>query len=209
MQNIEVDFKNNTVRIKKKGLKIDLSAIAEGYMVDKAVYRLKEAGINSALINTGGDIYCLGKPEVSKKESINPVRSRLRGTRPKQLASNGVNNFWKVGIKDPDELTGIIENQILFDEAIATSGNYEQFFEYQGEKYSHLIDPKTGYPAKNGILSVSVVTKNCTTADSLASTFFVMGMEGIKEFLSGISSTMRVFVVFLDEKGKKNIRVFQ
>ncbi|MFH1504755.1 MAG: FAD:protein FMN transferase [Candidatus Omnitrophota bacterium] len=209
MESIELNLEENTVLIKNKGLKIDLSAIAKGYMVDKAVQKLKQAGIDSALINAGGDIYCLGKPESFKKESINPVRSKPPWAGAAKRASNGVNSFWRVGIKDPGELAGIIENQVLLNEAIATSGDYEQFFEFNGEKYSHLINPKTGYPVKNNILSVSVVTQNCTTADSLASAFFVMGLEGIKEFLSKTPSTMRIFVVFLDENNKKSIRVFQ
>lgn len=182
MRNIEINSAEGTILIKKEGLKVDLSAIAKGYMVDKAVQKLEKQGMNSALINAGGDIYCLG----------------LREGGP-----------WKIGIKDPGELLSIMESQVLVNEAVATSGNYERFFEFKGEKHSHLINPKTGYPVKNNILSVSVITKNCTTADSLASAFFVMGIEGIEEFLSKNPSTMRIFVVVLDEEGKKSVRVFQ
>jgi len=193
MQNIEVNPRDNTVIIKRQGLKIDLNAVAKGYMVDKAVARLKKEGIDSALINAGGDIYCLGGPP-------------LRGG---SLWKNNVNSYWKVGIKDPQELSGVIQNQAMLDEAIATSGNYEQFFEFKGEKHSHLIDPRTGYPANNNVLSVSVITKNCTSADGLASGFFIMGVKGIQDFLSKTPSTMRIFMVSLDEKGEKAIQIFQ
>jgi thiamine biosynthesis lipoprotein len=180
MQYLEINEKERTITIKKKGLKIDLGALAKGYMVDKAVLKLKEKGIDSALINAGGDIYCLGK-------------NRER--------------FWKVGIKDPKK-NGIIKVETLFNEAIATSGNYEQFFEFNKKKYSHLIDPRTGYPVKNNILSVSVITKNCVSADALSTAFFIMGLEGIKKFFSQHPSTMRIFVI-TEEKGKENIYIFK
>lgn len=190
MQNIEIDEGEQSVIIKKEGLKIDFGGIATGYIVDKAVLRLKEKGIRSALINMGGDIYCLG----------------TNGQRP-----------WRVGIKDPEELSGIIEQETLLDEAITTSGNYEQFFELStkagasgqgGKRYSHIIDPRTGYPVENNIVSVSVISKNCTTADSLATAFFVMGLDGINNFLAHTPSTMRIFVITGSGK-EKNIHMFR
>ncbi|MBU0694126.1 MAG: FAD:protein FMN transferase [Candidatus Omnitrophica bacterium] len=174
MHNLEINYHKNTVLIKKQGLKIDLGGIAKGYMVDKAVLKLKEKGIDSALINAGGDIYCLGK--------------------------NG-DNPWSVGVKDPKGAKEIIETERLVDEAIATSGNYEQFFQLQGKRYSHIIDPRSGYPVQNNISSVSVISEYCSTTDGLATAFFVMGLEGIKEFLARTPSTMRIFVVTQDEKG--------
>ncbi len=181
INNLEINIDKQTVLIKKQGLKIDIGGIAKGYIVDKAVRKLKQNGIDSAIINAGGDIYCLGKNK---------------------------DKPWRVGIKDPKELIEVIESQDLVSEAIATSGNYEQFFEYKGERYSHLINPKTGYPIKNNILSVSVISKNCTTADSLATAFFVMGVEKIKEFFSKNPSTMKVFVV-TEDNGKKHVHVFK
>jgi thiamine biosynthesis lipoprotein len=180
MQNIEINDKENIVIIKKEGLKIDLSAIAEGYIIDKAVMKLKANKIKSAIINAGGDIYCLGTNR---------------------------NKPWVIGVKDPVEMQGLIENEMLISEAIATSGNYEQFFELQAtgrakKRYSHIIDPHTGYPVENNVLSVSVITKNCTTADSLSTAFFIMGLEGVKSFLAKNPSTMRIFVVTADGKGK-------
>ncbi|MBP7088108.1 MAG: FAD:protein FMN transferase [Candidatus Omnitrophica bacterium] len=181
MQYIEVNAQKNTVTIKKEGLKIDLSAIAKGYMVDKSAQKLIQAGIDSAIINAGGDLYCLGRHR---------------------------DKTWKSGIKDPSGLKEIIETVDLADEAIATSGSYEQFFNFKGRRYSHLIDPRQGYPVENDILSVSVVSKNCTTADSLATAFFIMGLEGVKSFLSNNPSTLKIFVVTLQD-GKENIHIFK
>lgn len=181
MENIVINEIDKTVIIKKKGLKIDLGGIAKGYAVDKACQKLKEKGIVNALINAGGDIYALGTNQ---------------------------GNPWKIGIQDPGLLGGIIETQILIDEGMATSGDYEQFFEFGGKRYSHLIDPRTGYPVENKIVSVSVITKNCTTADSLATAFSVMGVEETKRFLDKNPSTMRIFIVTKDEKGE-HIDFFQ
>ena len=180
MRFIKINRKEKTVTITKKGLFLDFSAIAKGYMVDKAAMRLKKAGIESALINAGGDIYCLGK-------------------------DNG--KHWKIGIKEPSVKGGIIDTVLLSGEAIATSGDYEQFVDYKGRRYSHIINPKTGYPANNGIVSVTVITKNCTSADGLATAFFAMGLENIKSLLNRIPYTMRIFVV-VKRGEKEKIYVF-
>lgn len=181
MDGIEVDFKKGIVIINRKGLTIDLSGIAKGYMVDKAISRLKEKGINSALINAGGDIYCLGM---------------------------NAKNPWEIGVQDPEMLSEILGVQVLMDEAIATSGGYEQFFTFKGKEYSHLIDPRKGYPIDNDLISVSVISKNCTTADGLATTFSILGLRGIEKFLSKNPSTMRVFLV-RSVDGDKHIHIFK
>ena len=180
MEYIRVNRKDKTIIITKKGLLLDFSAIAKGYMVDKAAMRLKKAGIESALINAGGDIYCLGK------DNQKP---------------------WRVGIREPSLKGGIIDTVLLFNEAIATSGDYEQFVEYKGRRYSHIINPKTGYPANNGIVSVTVITKNCTSADGLATAFFAMGLDNIKYFLSKAPYTIKIFVV-VKTGGKEKVYVF-
>lgn len=181
MEAIEINPQERTVTIKEQGVIIDLSGIAKGYMVDKAVARLKQEGINSALINAGGDIYCLG----------------INGEVP-----------WKVGIQDPELPSGIFETELLIDEAIATSGIYRQFFNFEGKEYSHLIDPRSGYPVDNQLIGVSVITKNCTTADGLATAFSILGLEGVNKFLSVHPSTMRV-VLITREGGKKRVYIFK
>ena len=138
---------NNVVEFKTPGTKIDLGAIAKGYAVDCAVEKLKEAGIRSCLINAGGQIYCLG------------------------------DNFgtpWKVAIKNPRGKT-VIGYLNLKDKAVATSGDYEQYFFKNNKRYSHILNPKTGYPADSGIVSVTVVAQDGLTSDALATAIFVLG----------------------------------
>lgn len=179
MEQIKVDRENNKLLLQKKDLLLDFGGIAKGYIVDKAVLKLKKAGIKSALVNAGGDIYCLG----------------TKFGKP-----------WRVGVQDPSG--GILDTVLLQDEAIATSGNYEQFFDFKGKKYSHIVNPKTGYPVRNNILSVSVVAGNATTADAFATTFFILGPEGIKKFLGNYPSTMKIFVL-TKEKGKRHYYIFK
>ncbi len=179
MEKIEIDPSEQTVFIKQEGLKIDLSAIAQGYMVDRAVGALKRNGIDSALINLGGEIYALGR------------------NRDKP---------WRVGIKNPRQRDKIIEKEILMDEAIATSGTYEQFFAKNNRRFSHLIDPRSGYPVDNTLLSVSVISRSCATADGFATAFLVMGQEKINDFFKRHSSGMRVFVVLERARGLGMLR---
>ena len=181
MQYIVIDKNASTVTITKEGLKIDLGGIAEGYMVDKAAAKLKAAGIKDALIDAGGDILCMG----------------TNHGRP-----------WDVGIKNPGAVGAILSQELLVDEAITTAGGSEQFFEANGKKYSHIIDPKTGFPVDNSVVSVTVIAKNCVTADGFDTPFVVMGEAGIKAFLAKNLSTMRVFLL-MDENGKQRVSIFR
>jgi len=138
---------DNVVEFKTPGMKIDLGAIAKGYATDCAVNKLKAAGIKRCLINAGGQIYCLG------------------------------DNFgipWKVAIKNPRGKT-VIGYLKLKDKAVATSGDYEQYFFKNNKRYGHILNPKTGYPADSGILSVTVVAQDGLTSDALATAIFVLG----------------------------------
>jgi thiamine biosynthesis lipoprotein len=180
MQYVVIDKNASTVTITKEGLKIDLGGIADGYMVDKAVAKLKAAGINDALVDAGGDIYCMG----------------TNHGRP-----------WDVGIKNPGVVDAIISQEPLQDAAITTAGGSEQFFELNGKKYSHIINPKTGFPVENNVISVTVIAKNCSTADGFDTPFVIIGEAGIKGFLAKYPSTMRIFLL-MNEKGKQRMSIF-
>lgn len=150
---IIIDEKNNMVKFTVRGLKLDLGAIAKGYAVDCAVKKIKQAGINSCLINAGGDIYCLGD----------------KFGRP-----------WRVAVRNPlgNKCSGYLQ---LKDKAVATSGNYEQYFISKGRLYSHIFNPQTGYPVDSDVVSVTVIAPDCLTADALATSIFVLGKEkGLK-----------------------------
>jgi len=177
MDLVEINEDKNTVFIKKKGLILDLGGIAKGYMIDRAVQALKKNNIDSALINAGGDMFCLGR----------------RNHKP-----------WNIGIRNPKTLSGILNTLHIADEAIATSGDYEQFFEYDGKAYSHIINPVTGLPVQSSVRSVTVIAHNATTADGLSTAFFVMGKEKIQEFLKDNRSNLKVILVE-EKEGKLSI----
>jgi thiamine biosynthesis lipoprotein len=144
---------DNVVEFKVLGMKIDLGAIAKGYAVDCAVKKLKEHRIKSCLINAGGQIYCLGD------KFGRPWNIAVRGPRNK--------GFW-------DYLK-------LKDKAVATSGDYEQYFINNGKRYAHIFNPKTGYPSHSGIVSVTVIAPDGLTADALSTSIFILGKDkGLK-----------------------------
>lgn len=160
----KVETNGNIIGFKIKGMKIDLSGIAKGYAVDCAVKKLRSAGINSALLNAGGDIYCLG----------------ARSSYP-----------WRVAIKEPASL-GFADYLELEDKAVATSGSYEQYFSVAGHRYCHIINPKTGLPIDSKIASVSVISDDCLTADALATSVFILGERKGKEIAEKFNSEVRI-----------------
>jgi FAD:protein FMN transferase len=157
---------------------IDFNAIAQGYTVDVISAFLEEKDISDYIVEVGGEVYAKGKKE------------------------NG--ELWNVGIDKPDENN--FDHQLkatvhLENKALATSGNYRKFYVENGIKYSHTIDPATGYPVKHSLLSVSVVTDNCTDADAYATSFMVMGLEKSKTFLS-VHKNLEAYFIYSDEDGK-------
>ena len=146
---IIVDENNFKVRFSSPGMSIDLGAIGKGFALDCALRELKKHNINSCLINAGGQIYCLGK----------------RFGRP-----------WRIALKDAREGEHM-KIRLLENQGVSTSGDYEQYFLHNGKRYSHIFDPKTGYPVDNGVVSVTVIAENNLVADALSTTIFVMGKE--------------------------------
>ncbi len=141
---------NNVVEFMLSGMKIDLGAIAKGYALDCAVKKLRAAGINSCLINAGGQVYALGD----------------KFGRP-----------WRIAVKDPRS-SGINGSLELKDKSAATSGDYEQFFLKGNKRYGHILNPKTGYPADSRVISVTVIAPDGLTADALSTAIFVLGKAG-------------------------------
>ena len=165
---------NGKVRFAKKGMGIDLGGIAKGYAVDAAVRVLKEKNIGSAMVNAGGDIYVLGR----------------KGGKP-----------WRIGIRHPrkeGDILGVVEVE---DRAIVTSGDYERFFFSGGKRYHHIFDPKTGYPA-NGCQSVTIVAKETTFADALATGVFVLGPRQGMDLLEKLEEVEGVIV---DKEGEVSV----
>jgi len=144
------DNSKNMVKFSVSGMKIDLGGIAKGYAVDKAVKKLLAENINSCLINAGGQVFCLGD----------------KFGRP-----------WRVMIKNPRSQSQGGYLMEVKNMAVATSGDYEQFFLKDNKRYCHIINPKTGYPIQNNIVSVTVIAHDGLTADALATSIFVLGKE--------------------------------
>jgi len=150
-----VNFKNigmdqeGKVFLKKKDMAIDLGGIAKGYAVDRAFELLKSLGYKNLIVNAGGDL-------------------RVGGFKNNQL--------WSIGIQNPRESQKILARISVSDTAIATSGDYEKYFIYQGKRYHHIFNPKDGFPTE-GSQSVTIIAKDCITADGLATAVFVLGVE--------------------------------
>ncbi len=149
---------------------IDLGGIAKGYAVAEALKVLKKEGITSALIDAGGDIYALGLTSGRK---------------------------WKIGIRHPSG-QGVMEAVNLADATIVTSGDYERFFETNGVRYHHILDPKTGYPAR-GARSVTIIASDAALADGYSTALFVMGPERAMTF-AGTNGTFDALIVTADDK---------
>lgn len=175
-KNIIMDKSRSTVKLESPGMRIDVSGIAKGYAVDRAVQALKDAGVQSALVNAGGDIYAMSSP---------PGR-----------------DSWHIGIRNPRnraDLLGIVK---LRDRAVATSGDYENFFEVDGKRYCHIIDPETGWPV-SGIMSVTIVASDTTGADALATAVFPLGAEGGMKMIEELEGVEGVIVTGKEEDDTK------
>jgi FAD:protein FMN transferase len=157
---------------------LDVNAIAQGFSVDVICRLFDKLGIRNYLVEIGGEVRAKG----SKK-----------------------GNLWRIGIDKPVDnntspgqtLEAIVK---ISDKALATSGNYRKFYIENGVKYSHEIDPKTGYPAKNTLLSVSIIASDCAMADGIATACMVMGKERTIEFLR-IHPEFEAYLVYSDDNG--------
>ncbi len=149
-KNLLLDPENQTVRFAQPGVEIDPGGIGKGYAVDRMVGVLKEHGIATALVSaSGSSIYALGSPP-----------SEPRG--------------WEVRIRHPRDETQTVETFYLKNQSLSTSGSYEKFFVAEGKTYSHIMDPRTGYPAA-GVLSVSVVAPKTLDSEAWTKPFFILG----------------------------------
>ena len=161
---------------------IDCSAIAKGYGVDVVARLLDEKGIQNYLVEIGGEVV-------------------TKGISQKRLP-------WKIGVTKPTDeaATGNGELQAVLnvtDKAMATSGNYRNFYYKDGRKYAHTIDPKTGFPVQHNILSATVLAKDCARADAYATSFMVMGLERAKQVLDR-HPDMMAYIIY-DDKGHNRV----
>lgn len=162
---LNLEPSDSSILFDQSGVKIDLGGIAKGYAVDRCIAILQELGINNALVTAGGDTRVIGQ----------------RWGRP-----------WKIGVRDPRHKDRIVAMMPLENVAISTSGDYERFFEEDGERYHHIINPKTGESARE-LQSVTIIGDEATTTDALSTSVFVLGPErgmALIERLAGIDAIM-------------------
>jgi len=157
-----------SVFLKRKGMALDLGGIAKGYAADAAAQYLSRRGVRHALIDFGGNIMALG--------------------------NRGQGGKWRIGIQNPSKprgaYLGILE---VCDEAVATSGSYERFFEQNGVRYHHILDTASGGPVGNGVVSATIVTRRSIIADALSTSVFALGIGkglGLAESLSGVEAVV-------------------
>lgn len=184
MDKITLEREGASVRLRKAlpGVQLDFSAIAKGSGVDLVGRLLEARGIRHYLVDIGGELVA-------------------RGRSPRGDA-------WKVGINVPREDAGFSELQTampLTDQAVATSGNYRNFYEVNGVKYSHTINPRTGFPERNRLLSASIVAGDCMRADAYATASMVMGIEEAFDFIAALPDVEGYFI-YSDAAGLMQVR---
>ncbi len=166
---VKLDESQNAVFLRKADMALDLGGIAKGYAADESARVLMQSGVESGLIDLGGNLYAIGtKPD---------------GTP------------WKIGLQNPFDVRGSIFATVeVEDKTLVTSGPYERYFEENGKKYHHILDTNTGFPIENNLMSVTIISDSSIDADALSTVVFSMGLsDGIK-FVNGQKNIEAVFV---------------
>lgn len=164
-ENVQIKGKQISI---SENTTIDIGGIGKGYASDKVTELLKNSGVKSAIISLGGNVYAIGKkPD---------------------------NSLWTVGIANPKKPAQPIGKIQISDKAVVTSGGYQRYFEQDGITYHHIIDPKTGKSADNGLASVTIIADSGTNADGLSTSLFVMGLEKSIEFWRRYKNFDAIFV---------------
>lgn len=166
---LKIDIAAGRLECLRDGLQINLGGIAKGYAIDRAVSVLKDHGIARALVSCGSTLYGFGRPQ-----------------------------HWRIAIQHPRREAEVLQEIDLSDCALATSGDYERCFVHNGLRYSHLIDPRTGFPVAGMVASVSVIAKTAMAADALSTTAFILGTEHGRRLLEA-ESAVSGFLVLEDK----------
>lgn len=169
MDDIQVD--GIRLRSDNPAVRLDFGAFAKGYGIDRVSERLQAMGVEHAIVNAGGDLRAWGR----------------HGERP-----------WRVGVRHPQRPGVLASIEVQGDEAIFTSGDYERYFEWNGKRYHHILDPRTGYPAR-GLTSVTVIHSDAATADAAATALFVAGPRDWPRIAARLGLTQ---VMVVDENGR-------
>ena len=179
----KVALRNNRITKTDPRVMLDCSAIAKGYGCDVVAHLLQRHGIENYMVEIGGEVVTHGISE-------------------KRLP-------WKMGVTKPTDDSLAVDKELqtvlnVKNMAMATSGNYRNFYYKNGKKYAHTIDPKTGYPVQHNILSATVLAKHCAEADAYATSFMVMGLDGAKKTLENHPELM-AYLIYADNKGNMQV----
>jgi len=179
----KVALKDGRIVKQAPDIMLDCSAIAKGFGSDVVAHFLRQQGVKNFMVEIGGEIVTSG---------VNPQRLP-----------------WKIGVTKPTDDTLSVKGEIqsvlnVTDMAMATSGNYRNFYYKGGKKYAHTIDPKTGYPVQHSLLSATVLAKDCATADAYATSFMVLGIDEAKKVLDSHPELMAYFI-YSDAKGQNAV----
>ncbi len=166
-QFVQLDAERNTLRFDRPELKIDLGGVAKGYGADRAAARLVGAGVENFLVDISGNMVARGHP--AQRDS------------------------WTVGVRDPADVTPYFARLQLHNQAVATSGNYEQFVSANGQRFGHILDPRTGWPVSE-LVSVTVVAPTAMEADAWATAICVLGPKEGRALVSN-SDTLRAILI--------------
>jgi thiamine biosynthesis lipoprotein len=171
-EKVALDPARSTITL-PPGMQIDLAGVAKGYAVDRCAAVIAELGVRNALVNIGGNIYAMGAPPGKKG--------------------------WSVGVRDPKGGLETVGTLVLRDEAVATSGNYENFVEIEGKRYGHIIDPRTGRPVSR-VLSVTVVAPTALASDALSTGLFVLGPDDAQAAVERLAGVAALFALARDRE---------
>lgn len=162
---------------------VDCGAIAKGYAVDRIARLLREAGVRNYMVEIGGEVVTKGR--------------------------NPEGHPWQIGVSKPAEGSspqgGELQTVLsLENAALATSGNYRNFYERDGKKYAHTIDPRTGYPVQHSLLSATVIAPDCATADAYATAFMVLGLDSARHILAD-HKELKAYLIYADAQGNLQV----
>ena len=165
----DVTLEGNALHFAKEGMQLDLGAVAKGYIADRIKDYLLEQGVESAIIDLGGNILCVG--------------SRPGG------------DLFRIGLQRPfasrSETVATVE---ITDKSVVSSGIYERYFEEDGVLYHHILNPETGYPYDNGLVSVTIISDESVDGDGLSTSCFALGLEKGMELINSLPDVQAVFI---------------
>ncbi|MEC9274625.1 MAG: FAD:protein FMN transferase [Candidatus Neomarinimicrobiota bacterium] len=176
----KLTINNNFLQKKDPFIKIDLNAIAKGFGVDAICNFLNSKGINNYMVEIGGEVRCVGYNQNKKS--------------------------WMIAIENPENNNKIKWAVSLKDVSMATSGDYRNYYEIDNERYSHEIDPRSGYPAQTNIASATVVAPNCVDADALATTLIILGIEKAIQLIENTNDTEAFLIIRKDKDSYETIK---